>query len=169
MKDFEKIKPEKLTDNPFKLIGDDWFLITAGTKEHFNTMTGGWGHFGILWNKPTALIYVRPTRYTFEFTERHPLFTLCFFTENQRHILNYCGKFSGRHKDKVRETGLTPEYDAEGFIWFREARLVVKCRKIYSGTISPENFHDERINSHYPLKDYHTQYIGEIIECLIKK
>ena len=36
--DFKEIKPEQLTDNPFKLIGKDWMLITAGTSDKFNTM-----------------------------------------------------------------------------------------------------------------------------------
>jgi hypothetical protein len=30
---FRETRPELLTDNPFKLIGADWMLITAGTKE----------------------------------------------------------------------------------------------------------------------------------------
>ena len=30
---FKETKPELLTDNPFKLIGSDWMLITAGTPE----------------------------------------------------------------------------------------------------------------------------------------
>ena len=31
--EFKETKPELLTDNPFKLIGTDWMLITAGTPE----------------------------------------------------------------------------------------------------------------------------------------
>ena len=30
---FKETKPELLTDNPFKLIGTDWMLITAGTPD----------------------------------------------------------------------------------------------------------------------------------------
>ena len=30
---FKETAPELLTDNPFKLIGTDWMLITAGTPE----------------------------------------------------------------------------------------------------------------------------------------
>ncbi|MEK6744749.1 MAG: flavin reductase [Nitrospirota bacterium] len=30
---FKETKPEQLTDNPFKLIGSDWMLITAGSHE----------------------------------------------------------------------------------------------------------------------------------------
>ncbi|NLL52108.1 MAG: flavin reductase family protein, partial [Peptococcaceae bacterium] len=36
---FEIYEPEELNDNPFKLIGKDWMLITAGSPDKFNTMT----------------------------------------------------------------------------------------------------------------------------------
>ena len=67
---FNETKPELLTDNPFKLIGTDWMLITAGTPESFNTMTASWGGLGILWERKVATCFIRPTRYTFEFAER---------------------------------------------------------------------------------------------------
>ena len=40
---FIETRPEDIGHNPFKLIGADWMLITAGTKESYNTMTGAWG------------------------------------------------------------------------------------------------------------------------------
>jgi hypothetical protein len=40
MNKFKSIDPERLKDNPFKLIGKGWMLITAGTKKSFNTITG---------------------------------------------------------------------------------------------------------------------------------
>jgi hypothetical protein len=43
MSGFKTIQPQALRDNPFKLIGADWMLITAGTQTAFNTMTASWG------------------------------------------------------------------------------------------------------------------------------
>lgn len=48
---FKEIKPEELKENPFTMIGKDWLLITAGTKEHCNTMTASWGGLGVMWGK----------------------------------------------------------------------------------------------------------------------
>lgn len=45
MKPLLEIAPQDLRDNPFKLIGSDWMLITAETPEAFNTMTASWGGF----------------------------------------------------------------------------------------------------------------------------
>jgi len=49
MSRFVEIKPEDIRDNVFKLIGSDWMLITAGTRDFFNMMTASWGGLGVLW------------------------------------------------------------------------------------------------------------------------
>ena len=33
MSAFKEINPKEITESPFKLIGDDWALVTAGDKE----------------------------------------------------------------------------------------------------------------------------------------
>ncbi|MEG0895075.1 MAG: flavin reductase family protein, partial [Oscillospiraceae bacterium] len=49
---------------PFDKIGNDWFLLTAGNMENYNTMTASWGGLGVLWSRNVVNIYVRPQRYT---------------------------------------------------------------------------------------------------------
>jgi len=164
---FKETKPELLKDNPFKLIGSDWMLITAGTPESFNTMTASWGGLGILWERKVATCFIRPTRHTFEFAERSPHFTLSFFEEQYRKALNYCGTHSGRDTDKVKESGLTPVKEND-YVYFEQARLVLACRKLYYQDIGPERFLDPKIESMYPQKDYHRMYIGEIVKCLVQ-
>ena len=44
-----------------------------------------------------------------------------------------------------------------------EAGLVLECRKIYSDDIDPARFLDPSIAGHYPQKDYHRIYFGEIV------
>lgn len=164
---FKETGPEQLTDNPFKLIGSDWMLITAGTPESNNTMTASWGGLGILWERKVATCFIRPTRYTFEFVERSSCFTLSFFDEMYRKALTYCGTHSGRNTNKVKEAGLTPVKEG-GFIYYEEARLVLACRKIYSQDIDPGRFLDPKIGDMYPQKDYHRMFIGEIVKCLVR-
>jgi len=164
---FKNIKPEAITDNPFKLLDKDWTLVTAGTLESLNTMTAAWGGFGILWHRHVAFIYVRPTRHTFHFMEKSDRFTLSFYAEEYRSILNLCGKKSGRDIDKIKETGLIPVQSEHGGIYFEQARLVLDCKKIYYQDITPANFLDARIHTEYPIKDYHRMYIGEIVNCLL--
>ncbi len=164
---FTEIRPEHLNENPFTLIGTDWMLISAGTPEKFNAMTASWGGLGVLWEKKVCFIFIRPTRYTYEFVEKSDAFTLSFFEERHRKALQFFGSHSGRDTDKIRATGLTPVKEG-GFIYFDEARLVLACRKLYSQDISPERFLDPSIKGMYPKKDYHRMYAGEIVKCLVK-
>jgi flavin reductase (DIM6/NTAB) family NADH-FMN oxidoreductase RutF len=166
-KKFKPIPLNTIKDNTFKLINDDWTLITAGLKDTFNTMTASWAGFGILWNKPVVFIFIRPQRHTYNFVEKHEHFTLSFFEENYRDILKLCGAKSGKNVDKVKETGLIPLQTEKGSIFFEQARMVLECRKIYFNDINPANFLDTFIQKNYPQKDYHRMYIGEIIQCLM--
>ncbi|NLC68454.1 MAG: flavin reductase family protein [Clostridiaceae bacterium] len=142
-------------------------LITAGTKDNFNTMTASWGGLGVLWEENVSFCFVRPQRYTYEFLEKSDYYTLCFFDEWGREALEYCGTHSGREVDKVAGARLTPAED-NGVVYFIEARLVLICRKIYYQDIMPENFLDKEIEKFYSDKDYHRMYIGRVEKCLLK-
>ena len=58
----KKLEVKDLKENFFEAIGKEWMLVTAGTKEKFNTMTASWGGIGWLWNKPVAFVYIRVCR-----------------------------------------------------------------------------------------------------------
>jgi flavin reductase (DIM6/NTAB) family NADH-FMN oxidoreductase RutF len=146
----------------FDMIGNEWFLITAGTADYFNTMTASWGTLGVLWNKPVAICFIRPTRHTYKFAETNDVFTMSFFSEEHRHILKFCGAKSGRDTNKVKETGLLPLLTENGGITFEQAKLVFECRKLYFDDIKPGMFLSPDIDKNYPNKDYHRLYIGEI-------
>ncbi len=141
-------------------------LLTAGdfAAGHFNTMTVGWGSFGAIWGKPFAQVVVRPTRYTYGFMEQHPTFTLCAFPESYDDAVQLLGTKSGRDGDKIAEAGLTPvAASVVAAPAFAEAELVIECRKIYWQDLDPAHFLDPQIQSHYPKRDYHRVYFGEIV------
>jgi len=168
--EFCQVEVKKLSENPFYLMDDEWMLITAGSPDHFNMMTASWGTLGILWNKPVALCFIRPQRYTRKFADESSWFTLCFFPETFRDALNLCGSKSGRHIDKVKETGLTPVVTDNGNIIFREARLALECRKIYHDDFKASQFDvPSFVKRIYPTGDFHRFYIGEIVTCFQKK
>jgi flavin reductase (DIM6/NTAB) family NADH-FMN oxidoreductase RutF len=167
-KSFYKVDPYKLNKNTFDLIGNKWFLLTAGNLLQFNIMTASWGGMGILWNKPVVFVFVRPTRFTYSFMNSQKQFSLCFFTEEHREILNFCGSNSGKDVDKIKATGLTPIESEAGTVYFAQSELVINCEKLYHNDLDPKNFTDQEINKSYPLKDYHRMFIGEIISCCRK-
>jgi len=158
----------EIQDNPFQLIGREWMLVTAGEPSALNTMTAAWGGLGYLWNRDVCFCFVRPNRYTYEFTEKHAYFSLCFFPEDRRETLKICGSRSGRDVDKLKLTGLEPLWDREA-PYFAQARLAMVCKKIYYADINPNRFIDANLTGLYPEKQYHRLYVGEILHCLVKK
>ena len=166
-KDFYNLNPLDIDDNVFKAIGKDWMLITAGNIDHYNTMTASWGTFGVLWNLPVAICFIRPQRYTYLFAERSEYYTLSFFDEKYRDALQFCGSKSGRDYDKAAETGLEALSTKFGNVSFQQARLILECKKLYADDLKPGNFIAKEIAARtYPGTDYHRFYIGEIVNVL---
>jgi len=162
----DDIPPEHLVALPVHLWNQRWFLLAAGdyASGDFNVMTVSWGGLGVMWNKPLALVVVRPTRHTRAFMDRSVSFTLSVLPESHRRILNFCGSRSGRDEDKVKATGLTPLASrCVPAPSFEEAELVLECRTTYFSDLDPTHFLDPSIEQHYPAKDYHRVYFGEIL------
>ena len=168
---FRSVAPATLTDNFFSRIGDDWMLITAENSEGaVNPMTASWGGAGILWNKPVAICFIRPQRYTYGIVEDTDHLTLSFFPAGlYRDALRYCGTKSGRDGDKFAATGLTVDRTSEGTPYPAEANLVLVCRKLYADDLKEGCFIDPAMLKHYPTKDFHRFYICEITEVLVKE
>lgn len=161
---YKQIKPSEIEGNLIDIIASDWMLVTAGDRQKFNTMTANWGGVGHLWNKSVAFVFVRPERYTFQFIENSEGFTLSFYDETYRGALNICGTKSGRDCDKVAEAGLTVHFTESGYPAFREAKLVMECRKLYATMLKKEEFIDPiPLKAHYTTKGgLHKLYIAEI-------
>ena len=166
---FIQIQPEDLDQNAFQMIGQDWMLVTAEVDGKTNTMTASWGGFGILWNKPVAYVFIRPQRYTKTFVDQSETFSLSFFDASFRKTLNYLGSVSGKNEDKITKSGLTLKH-LEATPYFEEARLVMRCKKLFAQDLNPVSFIDTTlIDKIYPTRDFHTMYISEIAEVLSKK
>lgn len=168
MNTLKEISIDDLSFNPFNKIGKEWFLITSGNINNYNTMTASWGMMGFLWGKPVINCFVRPQRYTFDFIEKNDLFTISFFESDKKDALTFCGTKSGRDYDKAKETGLTP-LDVDNCVTFSEASLVFVCKKMYTQNFEKNNFlEDDNVEKWYANNDFHKSYIGEIIKVYSK-
>ena len=168
---FKEIDPtelHKMGFDPYKKIDKDWFLVTAGNKDGWNTMTASWGFAGIMWGKQTFTTVIRPQRYTKDFLDKENTFTISFFDESERKALAFCGSHSGRDYDKSAETGLVPLF-ADDTVTFEQARLVFVCEKAYVQQMTPDSFIDkDLIEANYAAGDFHIQYIGIIKKVYVK-
>ncbi len=170
---FKKIDIKDLTENTFKLFHDDWLALTAGNKDKFNSLTIAWGSIGCLWQEPTVTVYVRPDRYTYQFMESSKYYTVCAFEEKDRKILDYLGSHSGRDGDKIKAAGLTPLTTENGNRYFKEARLVIECEKIYSDDLVFDRILLDKGKEIYAKNaeqvPCHRMYIGKILNVWKKK
>ena len=168
MNNFKEQNIENFICNPFSKIGKEWMLITAGDQEKFNTMTASWGSLGVMWGKNVAFTFIRPQRYTKEFIDNNDTFSLCFFDERFKKNLSYLGSVSGKNEDKISKTDLTVDF-IENTPYFKEASLVMICKKLYAQNLEPNCFIDKSLdNKWYENKDYHTMYVSEIQKIFIK-
>ena len=165
----KEINAEEIKDNPFKLIGKDWMLITAEKDGRVNMMTASWGGVGILWGKNVATVYIRDSRFTKGYVDDGDHFSLCVLPEDYRKALGYSGKASGRDEDKVAGSGLTVEHE-DSVPYFKESRMVLVCRKLFAQKMDAENFTDQSlVPQFYADKNWHTMYVGEIEKVLVKE
>lgn len=169
-----EISIEDINLNPFTDFGVEWMALAAGNaKDSYNAMTIAWGHFGSLWERgnhanrlPTAICYVRPSRYTKEFMDKEPYFSFSCFNSKYHKNLGYLGSHSGRDGDKIKAAKLTPQF-AYNTVYFSEAKTVYICRKLYHAPLIESGFAEkELIDFNYPARDFHEMYVGEIIKIL---
>ena len=152
---------EKVSINPFTKFAKDWALVTAGTKEKFNSMTIAWGGMGTLWRVPVLQIFIRPNRYTFKFLEENEYFTVSFYDKKYKKALGIMGSKSGKDFDKVQLTGLTPKFLENG-ITYEEAYETYVCKKIYMKELDKSKF-PEKVTDMYKDEPTHYVIFGELV------
>ena len=156
-------KLDALDFNPYKKIGKEWFLVTAGDENGWNTMTASWGFAGVMWGKNTFTTVIRPQRYTKEFIDKADYFTISFFKEDYKKALSFCGSHSGRDCDKAKETGLQP-MEVGGSVAFAQARRVLVCRKMYTSMLQKDGFVKPEIYEKWYGEDpLHREFVGEVL------
>ena len=161
---WQEIMPQNIDVNAVKLFANDWMLLSAGKDTSMNMMTIAWGALGELWGKPIVTVYVSTDRYTYKFLEDNEYFTVTAFPEQFRDKLQYIGSVSGRDEDKVKGSGLTPEFTKLGNPIYKEANLAVECKKIYAEQLKKELMPLEQRQWYDEKKlGVHMMYIGEIV------
>ena len=157
-------KVDKISYNPFKKFHEQWGLVTAGTKEKFNSMTISWGSMGTIWGKPMITVFIRPTRYTYEFIKSNEYFTVSFFDEKYRDKISLIGNKSGRDIDKVKETGFTPKFLDKG-ITYEEASETFVLKKWYFQFMDASQIPDDVKKVYYtPGDETHYMFIGLVVD-----
>ena len=154
-----------MIEDTLKLFTNKWALVTAGTKEDFNTMTIGWGGIGSLWSKPTISVYIKPCRYTYKYMNESDYFTVSFYDEIYRDDLRILGTKSKRDIDKLALTKLHPDFLENG-ITFKEAKCTLVCKKIYWQDLDINNMPKDVIDKYYLVEEPHRMFVGEVVKVI---
>ena len=173
--DFIEFDVYELNLKIFDMIDNKWGLIFVGDLKKNNIMTASWMSFGILWNYPIIIVYIRPTRYTYNLMEKNDLFSVSFFNDNYNDKLKFCGTKSGRNINKIEACNfnlINKEIIFEknisiNFPIIEESDIVFICQKIYFQDLNKNNFLIPEIDNNYN-NDYHRFYIGKILSVLEK-
>jgi flavin reductase (DIM6/NTAB) family NADH-FMN oxidoreductase RutF len=171
---FKQISPEEISDNVFTLAGKDFYVVTAGKEEHYNSMVGSGGGFGLLLKKPTTWCFFRADRYTLELIEKEKTYTLSYFPKEYREQMLFLGSKSGRDSEKMKEAELTSVVTPSGDMSFKEARLILECKLTAITTATPNDYYVQEdidfINEAYnEAKVYRKLVFGEITHVWVKK
>ena len=84
---FNKILAHEIEGNSIKLFKMDHPVVVFGDINHHNGLTVAWGSIGCLWSKDIATVYVKPTRYSFEFANQCEYFTIMWFDDRKDEII----------------------------------------------------------------------------------
>ena len=119
-----------------------------------------------MWNRNVVYIFVRPERHTHKYLENNERFSLTFFDEKYRSNLVYCGEKSGKDCDKIKGCGLTLSFTENNTPYFKEAKLMIECRKFYKIEINDGEFvQSSLVEKWYKNEGVHTMFVGEIENC----
>ena len=174
---FKQISPEETCDNLFtllgKLLGKD-MVITAGNKDHYNSMTGSVTGLAFLFKKPTTWCFLREDRFTLEMILKEQTYTLSYFSNEYKKQIHFLGSKSGRDSEKMKEVKLTSIQTPSGDMSFKEARLIIECKLTQITTANPNDFYTQEakdfVNEAYKeANNYRKMVFGEITHVWVKK
>lgn len=153
--------------------------INGVKDDKFNFMAISWATVGILWNRPVINVYVRECRNTYDSVQDE--FTISLSDKTEAEVMKIAGTMSGRDVNKVEL--LKPEFVDSKIInvpGYKQMPFTLECKVLHKMDFDwdqiPEEakkiFHEEsnekglRENG---LKDYHTVFTAEIVNCYIAK
>ncbi|MCC8144225.1 MAG: flavin reductase [Tannerellaceae bacterium] len=170
---FKQLSPEEISDDVFTLAGKVFPVITAGKEEHYNSMTGSGGGFGVLFRKPVTWCVIRKDRYTLELIRQEHTYTLSYFADAYKEQVLFLGSKSGRDSEKMKEVELTAVRMPSGNISFKEAQLIIECKLLQITEPAPGDFYTQEARDYIKVaykeaKDYRKYVFGEITNVWMK-
>ena len=145
-------------------------LTSVGSDGKANVMTIGWGMMGRLWGQMVFMVAVRPSRHTHGLIEETGEFTVNVPPEGEMNdAVAYCGRVSGRDRDKLAESGFEVEEGKfVGSPLLSRCVVNIECRVIGKSRLVPELLSEEVMKS-YASGNFHTLFFGKPLRILVER
>jgi len=153
-----------------RLREDGLLLVTADSGGKPNVMTIGWMTIGTIWARPTLIVLVRPSRHTYSRLEQMGDFTVNVPPKELAEATAFCGKVSGRDRDKFQDARLTvvPAKEVRAPV-IKECVIHYECRTLHRNDLAPSALAPAVVDQFYPQDDFHRVYFGEIVAAYADK
>ena len=148
-------------------------ILLNTSNEKFNSMVIGWGHIGVIWGMETFTVYVRQSRYTKPQIDQTGRFTVSVPLDDvDLNIIRVFGKESGRDINKADYVTLC-DASVNDVPGIKEFPLTIECEVLYSQDQDlseiPQSVKDRYYSKGNDVNDFHTAYIGKIVDAYIIK
>ena len=151
-------------------------ILSAGDKNHYNSMAIEWGSIGVSWKMPIFTEYVKDERYTYEFMQTTEYFTVSIMNRKLfKKFAKVYGTQSGRDINKEKEAGTHIKFLDDGGITFEEAEEVFVWKMLGKAYIQDEDSYPglkafyEKQKKFFKTMNPHAIFIGEIVGHYIRK
>lgn len=166
-----KLKEVPFTQNlehTLEMMRKHGLLLTSvgggGRKPKPNTMAIGWGTPGILWSRPIFVVYVRPTRFTFQNIEASGEFVVSVPADDMHETCMYCGTVSGRDVDKFAEQGLRAVRGKTVRVPLIEQCVRhYECKVVHRNDVIDSALDADVRADNYAKGNFHRIYFGQIL------
>ena len=144
-------------------------ILSAGDKNHYNSMAIGWGTIGVAFERPIFIVFVKPEKYTSQFINKSDKFTVSYIDPKLYPKFAAYGTKSGRDVNKEEVSGTHIKFLDDGGITFEEAAEVFVCKILIKYHPTENDVHQDIIDLYsnnvpvYTSTNPHGIYIGEII------
>ncbi|MCI6610002.1 MAG: hypothetical protein MSH08_04535 [Ezakiella sp.] len=141
---------------------NDFVLFAKKKDGTINAMTCGWVTDGILFNKRVKMVFVRKSRYTYEFLQEADYFVTATLSDE---AMQYYGSVSGRDEDKNKKMGVKFKIDGDRFeVVGAKDNLFMK--KIAVLDFKKADYLDEEIKKQFREDtEAHVIFVGEIVDA----
>jgi flavin reductase (DIM6/NTAB) family NADH-FMN oxidoreductase RutF len=174
---FKQIPPEEVCEDVLMtvgmLAGKDFYAITAGREDHYNSMVAG-GGVGMLFKKPVNWSFIRADRYTLEIIQKEQTYTLSYFPNEYKKQFFFLGSKSGRDSAKMREVELIGIQTPSGNMSFAETRMIIECKLLLLTTVAPDDIYAQEakdfVSEEYKDENHYRKIaFGEITHVWVKQ